>query len=69
MKQDCAEQCTKALLALIVMFIPAEGEKTGEEREKDKEKREDIPTATEVTDAKEKSDLADVKKGASDCLW
>uniref|UniRef100_A0A4W6CQX1 Chromodomain helicase DNA binding protein 3 n=1 Tax=Lates calcarifer TaxID=8187 RepID=A0A4W6CQX1_LATCA len=64
--QDCAEQCTKALLALIVMFIPAEGEKTGEEREKDKEKREDIPTATEVTDAKEKSDLADEVKGEKD---
>ncbi|XP_039996405.1 chromodomain-helicase-DNA-binding protein 3 isoform X1 [Xiphias gladius] len=38
------------------------GEKTREEREKDKEKREETLTATEATDAKEKSEVADVKK-------
>ena len=41
--------------------FPVEGEKAGEEREKDREKREE----TEATDARDKSEAADVKKGAS----
>lgn len=43
-------------------------EKAGEEKEKDKEKRDDAATTTEVTEAKEKSEAADVKKGASEAL-
>ncbi|KAG7241601.1 hypothetical protein INR49_025521 [Caranx melampygus] len=38
------------------------GEKPGEEKEKDKEKRDDTPTATEATEAKDKSEVADMKK-------
>lgn len=44
------------------------GEKAGEEKEKDKEKRDDAATTTEVAEAKEKSEAADVKKGASEAL-
>lgn len=44
------------------MFFPAEAEKASEEKEK-------TPTATEVTDAKDKAEVADVKKGTSHCLW
>lgn len=50
------------------MFLPAEEEKMGDEREKDKEKREVTPTAMEVTDAKDKPEAGDVKKGTSRCL-
>ncbi|KAM7377244.1 hypothetical protein PAMA_013841 [Pampus argenteus] len=40
----------------------SDAEKAGEEKNKDKEKREETPTATETTDAKDKSEAADVKK-------
>ncbi len=56
----------KLLATVIVMFPPAEGEKTAaEEKEKDKE----TSAATEAAEAKEKAEVADVKKGASYCLW
>uniref|UniRef100_A0A669E468 Chromodomain helicase DNA binding protein 3 n=1 Tax=Oreochromis niloticus TaxID=8128 RepID=A0A669E468_ORENI len=45
----------------------AEGERAGEEKEKEKEKREGTPTTTETTDAKDKTEVSDVKKGA--CLF
>nr|XP_033465886.1 chromodomain-helicase-DNA-binding protein 3 isoform X5 [Epinephelus lanceolatus] len=38
------------------------GEKLAEEKEKDKEKREESQTAAETTDAKEKTEVSDVKK-------
>ncbi|XP_042368121.1 chromodomain-helicase-DNA-binding protein 3 isoform X1 [Plectropomus leopardus] len=38
------------------------GEKTVEEKEKDKEKQEETQTAAETADAKEKSEVSDVKK-------
>ncbi|XP_049425414.1 chromodomain-helicase-DNA-binding protein 3 isoform X8 [Epinephelus fuscoguttatus] len=38
------------------------GEKLVEEKEKDKEKREESQTAAETTDAKEKTEVSDVKK-------
>ncbi|XP_026171023.1 chromodomain-helicase-DNA-binding protein 3 isoform X2 [Mastacembelus armatus] len=40
----------------------SEGEKAGEEKEKDKEKRDETPAATEATDAKDKTEVSDVKK-------
>ncbi|XP_067435408.1 chromodomain-helicase-DNA-binding protein 3 isoform X2 [Thunnus thynnus] len=40
----------------------SEAEKSGEEKDKEKEKREETPTATETTDAKDKSEAADMKK-------
>lgn len=46
------------------MFSPAEGEKVAEEKEKDKE----APAAAEGTDAKDKCEAADLKKGTSHCL-
>lgn len=46
----------------IVTVFPAEGEKLAEEKEKDKE-------TTEATDAKDKAEAADVKKGTSHRLW
>uniref|UniRef100_A0AAX7V7F2 DNA helicase n=1 Tax=Astatotilapia calliptera TaxID=8154 RepID=A0AAX7V7F2_ASTCA len=46
-------------------FVFAEGERVGEEKEK--EKREGTPTTTETTDAKDKTEVSDVKKGA--CLF
>lgn len=46
-----------------MFFFPAEGEKAGEEKQKDKE----TPTATEATEAKDKPEVADVKKGISHC--
>lgn len=48
-------------------FVFAEGERVGEEKEKEKEKREGTPTTTETTDAKDKTEVSDVKKGA--CLF
>lgn len=49
----------------VILFVsPAEGEKAAEEKEKDKE----TPTAIEATDAKDKTEVADVKKGMSHCL-
>lgn len=50
------------------MSFPAEGEKAAQEKEKDKEKRGETPTATEATDAKDKTEVSDVKKGMSHCL-
>lgn len=44
------------------MFFPVEAEKASEEKEK-------TPTATEASDAKDKTEVADVKKGTSHCLW
>lgn len=62
------EQHRTSLPTLIVTFsLPAEAEKAAEEKEKDKERREE--TATEATDAKDKTEAADVKKGTSHCLW
>ncbi|XP_062301416.1 chromodomain-helicase-DNA-binding protein 3 isoform X5 [Scomber scombrus] len=40
----------------------SDAEKTGEEKDKEKEKREETPAATEATDAKDKSEAADMKK-------
>ncbi|XP_044197429.1 chromodomain-helicase-DNA-binding protein 3 isoform X1 [Thunnus albacares] len=40
----------------------SDAEKSGEEKDKEKEKREETPTATETTDAKDKSEAADMKK-------
>ncbi|KAK2863071.1 hypothetical protein Q5P01_002604 [Channa striata] len=40
----------------------SEGEKAGEDKEKDKEKREETSTATEASDAKDKTEVTDVKK-------
>lgn len=45
-----------------MIFLP-DAEKTGEEKDKEKEKREETPAATEATDAKDKSEAADMKKG------
>lgn len=47
----------------LTICQPADGEKAGEERVKEKEKREETPT--ETTDAKEKTEVADLKKGTS----
>lgn len=70
MNQVCVEQYSRSVPVLIVMFVffLAEAEKTGEEKEKDKDKHEETQTATEATDAKDKTEVADVKKGMSHCL-
>lgn len=47
------------------LFVLAEEEKAGEEKEK--EKHDDTNTTTEATDAKEKTEVADVKKGEHRC--
>lgn len=45
----------------LLCFLPSDGEKSAEEKEKEKE----APAATEVTDVKDKSEAADMKKGTS----
>lgn len=45
----------------VLPFLPSDGEKSAEEKEKDKE----APAATEATDVKDKSEAADMKKGTS----
>lgn len=45
----------------VLCFLPSDGEKSAEEKEKEKE----APAATEVTDVKDKSEAADMKKGTS----
>ena len=50
-----------------MIFLP-DAEKTSEEKDKEKEKREETPAATEATDAKDKSEAADMKKGKSHSL-
>lgn len=52
---------TSPCLWKLQCFFPAEGEKAAEEKEKDKE----APAATEAADVKDKSEAADMKKGAS----
>lgn len=49
------------------IFFPADAEKAGEEKDKEKEKREDMIAAAE-TDTKDKSEAADMKKGTSHSL-
>lgn len=67
-KPDAAASRGEMQQALDDVNYILTGEKAGEEKEKDKEKRDDTPKATEATDAKEKSEAADVKKGSSDAL-
>lgn len=50
-----------------MIFLP-DAEKAGEEKDKEKEKREETPATMEATDAKDKSEAADMKKGMSHCL-
>lgn len=45
----------------VLCFLWSDGEKSAEEKEKDKE----APAATEATDVKDKSEAADMKKGMS----
>lgn len=45
----------------VLCFLRSDGEKSAEEKEKDKE----APAATEATDVKDKSEAADMKKGTS----
>lgn len=48
----------------MIVFFPTEGEKPGEEKDKDKAKPEEAPSAT---DAKDKTEAPDVKKGTPHC--
>lgn len=45
----------------MLCFLPSDGEKSAEEKEKDKE----APAVTGATDVKDKSEAADMKKGKS----
>lgn len=47
-------------------FVLAEGEKPGEDKEK--EKRDEMRTSSEATEAREKTEASDLKRGAVRCL-
>lgn len=49
----------------VLCFLRSDGEKSAEEKEKDKE----APAATEATDVKDKSEAADMKKGTRLSLY
>ena len=63
MKSNMHKHIKQSYKSLLMFFFSVKGEKAAEEKEKDKEKREETQPATEATDAKEKTDVSDVKKG------